>query len=879
MGLETVPNSNEHPEIQPGRLKIFFGYAAGVGKSYKMLAEAQTYLKAGNDVVIGSIGPNLDESTRSQANEIPAIPLKTFHRRGNSVVELDLDGILARHPDLVLIDELAHTNPTGMRHPHRYLDIHEILDSGIDVFTTLNVQNLESLKDVVRQITGITTTETVPDHVLDNADEIEIIDLSPDDLLSSLRQNQGDSVDWKFFRKGNLNALRQLCLRVAAGWVDVRMRDYMNLRSIPGPWPASERLMVAISSHPLSERLVRVGRRLATDLNAEWFAVYVETPERVKFSPVHSPRVANTLKLAETLGAKVVTLQGHTVPEAIIDFAHHNNITKIIAGKPKRPRWYEWVNGSVINEIIRQSGSIDVYVINDETGQVTLAIPEVFQPRESWKNYLLSTLIVALTTLLAVPLHYVIQPTNLAILYLLDVLVIAVYLGRGPSILGSLLGVLSFDYFFVNPRFSLDVTDTQYLITFFGLLAVGLVISNLTALLHDQVENTTKREAQTAALYNLSRDLTTAIGLEKISKVIIGHISQNLSRDVAILLPDGEQLTIRASSSNFEMTDDEVAAAHWSFSHDTETGRGTDTHSNCQGRFFPLRTSLGVVGVMGVKPVDATSYLTPNQHHLMEGFASLAALAIERGQLAEAAGKAQLLSATERLQTALLNSISHDLRTPLVSITGVLSSLKEAENQEMAGLDSATRMELIDTALGESERLNRLVGNLLDMTRLEAGALQIKREPCDFQDLIGTALGQRKKQMQGRTIVTQIQEDLPLVPADYVLLTQVLLNLLDNAIKYSPAESPIEVHAWVESNGVNIRVGDRGYGVPAEDLERIFGKFYRVQRKDSPAGTGLGLSICRGIVEAHKGKIWAADRPGSGLDVTLRIPLQKPDGG
>jgi len=864
-----------------GRLKVFLGYAAGVGKTYAMLEAARQRQAQGVDVAAAYVETHGRAETEALLGDLEVVPRRQVEYRGASLGELDIDATLARHPQLALVDELAHTNAPGSRHPKRYHDVEELLAAGIDVYTTLNIQHLESFNDVVAQITGVVVRETIPDRAMDEADEIELIDLPPDELLQRLREgkvyvpDQAARAVERFFRKGNLTALREMSLRCAARRVDDQMRAYMQMRSIPGPWPAAERLLVCVSPSPLNERLVRAARRLADELKAEWFALYVETPGQTRLPPEDRDRVARNLQLAEELGAKTATRQAECVAESVVDFAREHNVTKIIAGKPLRPRWVELLRGSVLDQIVRQSGSIDVYVISGSAEQPAQARAFARRAAVSWRRYLQGAGLVVAATLVGWPIHSRVEPTNLVMLYLTAVVVAALYLGRGPAVLASVLGVLALDFFFVPPHHTLAVQDTQYLLTFLGLLGVGVVVSTLAARAHDQTAAGRRREAQTTALYSLSRDLAAAVGLDAVLQVVISHIRETFHSAAAVLLPEGERLGVRVASFGLTVDDDEHAVAIWAFQHGRPAGEGTDTLPAAALGYLPLKTARGVVGVLGVRPAAPDQWVAPERRQLLEAFASQAALAVERAQLAEQASQIELLSATERLQAALLNSISHDLRTPLASITGVLSSLRKPRptDAQSARLDDAARDELVESAWEEADRLNRLVANLLDMTRLEAGALKVTKEPCELQDVVGTVLLQLADRLGDRAVTTEIPPDLPLVPVDFVLIAQALANVLDNAIKYSPADLPIEITARVVSDQLEVTVADQGMGINPDDLGRVFDKFYRVQRPESPTGTGLGLSISKGIVEAHGGAIQAQNRPGGGTIIKLTLPL------
>lgn len=867
----------EEQEQGRGKLKIFLGYAPGVGKTFAMLEAAHQRQAQGVDVVAGYVETHHRAETEALLAGLEEMPRRQVEYRGVTLPEMDTDAILARKPQLVLVDELAHTNAPGSRHPKRYQDVMELLEAGISVYTTLNIQHLESLNDVVAQITGVVVRETVPDRILDEATEIELVDLPPDELTQRLREgkvyvpDQAARAIEKFFRKGNLTALRELSLRRAADRVDDQMQTYMHDRSIAGPWPATERLLVCLSASPLGERLVRNARRLSSELNAEWFAVYVETPDHLRLDQDQQDRLARSMRLAEELGAQVITKPGSAVVPVLMEFAHSHNITKIIAGKPLHSRWYELLRGSVVDQLIRASGTIDVYVISGETTAVPGAAVAGWIPHHPWRRYALALGLVAATTILSSLIAPYISPTNLIMFYLLAVVVAAVYLGRGPAVVTSLLGVLAFDFFFVPPHLTFAVSDTEYLLTFLGLFIVGVVISQLTARFREQTDAAQRREREANTLYALSRDLAIAPDLDAIMEAIIANVSETFGRDVVVLLPSqaaGNILEPYATSPGFQLDESEQAVAAWAFQHRQPAGRGTDTLPAVAARYTPLQTARGVIGVMGIAPRDTTRYMTPEQRRLLEAFASLAAVAIERAQLEEAARTSQVLEATEKLQTALLNSISHDLRTPLVSITGTLTSLQE----DGAQLDDHAKQNLIENARQEADRLNRLVGNLLDMTRVESGAMQIHREPAEVEDVIGSALEQLKARLDERPVHIEIPKDLPLVPLDFGLMTQVLVNLIDNATKYSPSDSPIEIKASKTSNAVEIEVADRGIGIPPADLKRVFDKFYRVQRPESVSGTGMGLAICKGIVEAHGGQIEAENRDGGGTIIRLTLP-------
>ena len=862
-------------ELSRGKLKIFLGYAAGVGKTYAMLEAAHQRKIQGIDVVIGYVETHKRAETEELVEGLDVLPRKQVEYRSVSLPEMDVDEVIKRRPQIVLVDEFAHTNAPGSRHPKRYQDVEDILNAGIDVYTTLNIQHLESLNDVVAQVTGVIVRETVPDRVIDEASEIEVIDLPPDELMTRLKEGkvyipeQASRAIDKFFRKGNLTALREMSLRRAAERVDDQMRSYMRTRSISGPWAAGERLLVCISPSPLAEKLIRTTRRLADELKAEWYAIYVEIASKPETKPANRERIGRTLQLAEELGAKSLTIAGRSIQEAVLDFAHKNNITKVVVGKPLKPRWQEVWNGSIVDQLIYASGDIDVYVISARTESGKSIVPTEWQIHRPLGRYFLSLMLVAISTLIGVFIRGNLEPANLVMLYLASTVIAAIFLGRGPSLLSAIAGVLAFDYFLVPPYLTFAVSDTQYVITFAALFVVSLVVSSLTARVREQAEAAILREKQTAALYDLSKDLTSAADLLQVANIIISQIGHAFGRDVAIFLPDNKQLQIFASSPNYQPDENELAVAAWAYEHDQPAGRGTDTLPAAPLRCHPLKTSNGMVGVLGVRSKDQTNFLSPEQRLTLAAFANQSALALERASLSEQAQQAELLRATESLQTALLNSISHDLRTPLVSITGALSSLDEDNGQ----INESARRALIENARDEADRLNRLVGNLLNMTRIESGAIKLRLESEDIQDVIGTALEQLGSRISDRKIQVNVPAGFPLVPMDFTLIAQVLVNVLENATKYSPIDSMIEVTAELLDQKTRIKILDRGAGIPSEDLNRVFDKFYRVQRPENVSGTGLGLSISKGIVEAHHGNIYAGIREGGGTVITIELPL------
>lgn len=865
----------EDEQAGRGRLKIFLGYAAGVGKTYAMLEAARERKHEGRDVVAAYVDSHGRPETDSLLEGMEIIPNALVEYQRVALPEMDTDAVLSRNPQVALVDELAHTNAPGSRHEKRWQDVEELLAAGIDVYTTINVQHLESLNDIIAQITGVVVRETVPDRLLDVSAEIMLVDIPPDDLLHRLREGKvyvPEQAAWaveKFFSPGNLIALRELTLRRTADRVDEDMRAYMETRAIPGPWPAAERLMVCVSGSPFGERLIRITRRLADEMKAPWFTVYVETPGGSRHLQENRERVWKDLRLSESLGAQVATLSATSVADAVIDYATSHNITRIVVGKPTKPRWQEFLLPPTVDQLIRRSGSIDVYVVSI-TPQKTGSGPAAGQKRPiPLSGYLSALALVIAATLVCRIVRSFIAPTNMVMVYLLAVLVAALRLGLKPAILTAFLGVLAFDLFFVRPYLTFAVADTEYLITFTALFAVGVIISTLASKARERADTLNEREAQTNSLYHLSRDLAAAADIESLMEAVLTNIRESLGGSAALILPERERLKVAASSKGLHISIKEIAVADWAFRNRKAAGRGTETLGSAELLHLPLQASGNLLGVLGIKLETEAGYRSSQTRRLLEAFASQTAMALERVNLSQQAEQAQILQARENLERALLNSISHDLRTPLVSITGALDTLRERVHT----LANEARLELLDTAWEEAERLNRFVGNLLDMTKLEAGAIKLRKELCDIEDLVGCALAAVERRLGARKINLDVPSSLPPVRLDMALMTQVLVNLLDNVLKYSPDDSPIEITARAEKDRLIIEVADCGPGIPEQDLKRVFDKFYRVPVPEGAGGTGLGLSICKGIVEGHDGKIQAENRSDGGLKVIVTLML------
>lgn len=869
-----------------GRLKIFLGYAPGVGKTFSMLEAAQRLDKKGKQSILVCIETHGQRDLDEKLMGFEICPIRMIKRGSDTFNEPDLDRILLIHPQFVLIDNLAHTNQPGIRHPRRYQDVEELLAAGINVYTTLNIYQLESLNDVVNQITGVRVRDTVPDQVFDNANDIELIDIPPGELIQRLRDRkiiipEFSAVEVEnFFRQGNLIALRELAMRRAAERIDDQMRTYMQMKAIPGPWPAGERILVSLSSHPLGERLVRAGKKLADELKTEWYVLFVETPGHLGMPPGNRSRMENNLALAEQLGAHVFTVSGNSVVEEVLRFSQQHNITKIIAGKPKRSRWQEFFKPSVIEEILRNSSRIDVFVVSEDRGTLEHIQDKSWLPHRPLVRYLGSLGLVGIASGLCLLLHPIFDPANLVMVYLAAVVLAAVFLGRGPSMLASFLSVLVFDFLIINPRFSFAVEDTQYLITFASFLIIGLIISNSAQLLRGQVHALQLRERGMQQLNRFSQELTGAVSLDQVLKITLKNLGNVFAGEIGIFLPVENHLCLKSATEKFILNESESAAAEWAFKNARVAGKGTDTNSTVQSHYLPLKTLHGVNGILGIQSPQIQDYLTQDKRNVLSGLINLVALAIERAKFAEDAMQAETLRAAERLQSALLNSISHQLRTPLATITGVLTSLSESEKagSENGTLPPDVREELILSATQQADTLNRLVENLLAMTRLEAGIIQVNCQPGDVQDLIGAVISQVSKPLSSRNVILDIPADIPAVMMDAVLTGQVLVNLLENSCKFSEPGSSVYITVREKEGKVEISVSDEGPGIPAEDLPHIFEKFYRGKKTTHAPGTGLGLSICKGIIEAQGGEIRAENHPEKGVSLAFELPVYDDSG-
>ncbi len=868
--------AEEERQAERGKLTLFFGAAPGVGKTYAMLVAAREEQAEGRDLLVGIVETHGRAETSALLEGLPVLPRRPVPYRGVVLQEFDIDAALARRPALLLVDELAHTNAEGSRHPKRWQDVEELLDAGIDVYSTLNVQHVESLKDVVAQITGVTVRETVPDSMLEQAHEIRLADLPPDELLERLREGKvyiseqaARAVD-SFFRKGNLIALRELALRRTAERVDAQMRQYRRDQGIEATWAATERLLVCLSWSPHSARVVREASRMARGLHATWLAVYVETPGSVRLSAEDKAWLSENLRLAAQLGAEVVTVSDEKPAEAILRVARERNVTKIVVGKPRALRKRDRIFGSFVDDIVKESGTIDVYVTAGSSGP-----PETLPDRRPRSapgrlGYLAAAGLVVLVTVVARFAFGHAYLADVVMLYLLGVVVASLTLDRWPSLSTAVLSVVAFDFFFIPPYLTFSVSDFRHVVTFTVMLLVGVVINHLTLRVREQATGARERERRTAALYEMSRALGEGVERSALVTRAADHIARVFESDVLVFVSDERDLSVihRTTGGRVQASAQELGVARWVWTNRKQAGLSTNTLPGSPGLFIPLATTHGLLGVLGVVPKDPSRFDDPEEHRFLEAFAAQMGVAVERTQLSEQAQTARLDADREELRNALLSSVSHDLRTPLGVIEGASSALLDAE----VTLDPSTRRDLVETIHEEAERLNRRVRNLLDMTRFEAGAVRLDYEWQSLEEVVGAALARVEKHLGGREITVSLPPELPLVLCDGVLIEQVLVNLLENAIKYSPADTPVEVSGSDAAGEVVATVADRGAGIVAGEEDRIFEKFYRSERTRATGGVGLGLAICRAIVSAHSGRIWAENRPAGGSAFRFSLP-------
>ena len=865
-----------------GKLKIFVGAAPGVGKTYEMLQSAHARIKASVDVVVGAVETHGRVETEALLGGLEVLPRKRLSYKDQTLEEMDLDALIARRPQIALVDELAHTNAPGSRHPKRYLDVEELLSHGIDVYTAVNIQHIESLNDVVAQITHVRVRETVPDSVFDRADAIELIDLTPDDLIQRLKEGkvyvpkQAERALEHYFSPGNLTALRELALRRTADRVDEQLLTHMQANAIAGPWAAGERILVCLSEDSRAAGLVRTTKRLADRLHAPWTAISIETRRSLQLTDEQRDRLADTMRLAEALGGEALTIPGvgRRIADDIIHFAQANNVTQVIIGKSTRSWLFERMRGSVVHDLVRRAGNISVNIIaGDEQGVVktpmqTAARPEPFDP----KPYLMALLVVAVGLGAAELIHPWFGIENVDLVFLTAVVGVAVRYGLWPSLLASVAASLCYNFFFLPPVYTFTITDPTNVAAFFFFMLIAILVSNVAARVRAQADTAIGRVRTTESLYAFSRKLASTATLDDVLWASAYQTALMLKVRVVLLLPEDGVLTVKAGYPPEDQLDKaDLAAANWAWGNDRPAGRGSDTLPGAKRLFLPMRTGRGPIGVIGIDDDRSGPLLTTDQRRLLDALMDQGALAIERVLLVEDMDRVKRTVESDRLRSALLTSISHDLKTPLASVLGAASTMRDLDS----GLTEVQKRDLLATVIDESERLNRFIANLLDMTKLESGAVVPNAAPHDVSEIVGSALRRAGKILVHHKVSLQLVADLPMLELDAVLFEQALFNLLDNAAKYAPADTTIAIRGARDRNQVSLQIMDEGNGIPPAELDSVFDKFYRVNKGDHVRpGTGLGLAISRGFVEAMHGTISAANRADrSGAVLTIRLPV------
>jgi two-component system sensor histidine kinase KdpD len=874
----------EEARARRGKLRIFFGASAGVGKTYSMLEGAHTVRASGVDIVVGYIEPHGRIETERLLEGLEQLSTIPVRYRDTIRREFDLDAGLKRRPAILIVDELAHSNliegDPPPRHAKRWQDIEELLEQGINVWTTVNVQHLESLNDLVAQITGVRQRETIPDRIFDEADEIELIDLPPDDLLTRLKAGKvyvseevATAIE-RFFRKSNLIALRELALRRMADRVEAAARASFLSDRTSRAWMARDRVLVAIGPDAQAEQVVRAGKRIADSLDAQWSVVYVETPDLLRLSTAERNRRIDLLRLAESLGAETVTLDGPSAAQVLLEYARTRNATRIVIGAPKRTGWRAWLRPSTTTELIRKARGFDVITISiaeevraprrDAPAAAETPTP-VHWPRYAWA---LATTLVC--TGIASAMYPYFDPANIVMAYVLGSTIAGVRFGRGPAIVAAVANVLAFDFFFVPPRFTFSVGDAEYLITFAVMLIVTLVIANLMASVRQQTRVAGARERRTALLYAMSRELATTRGVTNMARVAVKHVAEVFDCKAVVLLPDanGRLRHPRELSIEGSFIGADLSIAQWVVDHGKRAGLGSDTLPAAPALYVPLSDEQQRLGTLAVLPTNRRRVLLPEQRHLLETFAGQLGLAMERAQLAEQAETARVAAETESLRNTLLASISHDLRTPLSVIAGASSTLAERG----AELDERSRFELAHSIETKARDMSELVSNVLDLMRFEAGQVVLRRDWQTLDDLVGSALSRIDERLKDYPVDISIPTDLPAVHVDANLVVQIFVNLLDNVVKYTPPGTRVHISAQADDELVRITVEDEGPGLPAAERARVFEKFQRGNDEGTIVGAGLGLAICRAVVRAHGGDIGAGERPGGGARFQFTLP-------
>jgi two-component system, OmpR family, sensor histidine kinase KdpD len=878
----------QEAEARRGKLRIYFGSSAGVGKTYAMLVAAGKLKGEGRDIVIGVVETHGRSETAALLADLEILPPKPMSYRGKDLGEFDLDAALLRHPSLILVDELAHSNVQGARHPKRWQDVEELLAAGIDVFTTLNVQHLESLNDVVGGITNVRVWETVPDTAFDDADEVVLVDIPADELLERLKAGkvylpqQAERAANNFFRKGNLMALRELALRRTADRVEGDVQAYRVEKSIESVWKTANGLLTCIGPGTGAERVVRAAARLAGQLNAEWHAVYVETPGLQRLPAARREKILGTLSLAKELGATTAVIADPDVAMSVIDYARSHNLSKLVIGRDPARRLWPWQRSSgqklalLAPDIdLVEIGRADGVMQNGDTKTSSWSVIPGAESGDRRKfkqlRYLWASLACVAVTLLSIPLAEHFDRSNIVAIFILTVVLVAVRFGRGAAALAAVLSVCSFDFFFVPPRFSFAVSDVQYILTFIIMLAVGLITGQLTAGLRFQARVAGHREERAGSLYEIARDLSGAVQIDQVVSISDASIERTFRASAALLLPNAAgQLAMTSSRTDTALNVD-IGVAQWAFDKGQPAGFGTDTLPGSEFLYIPLRAPTRARGVLAVKARNRRLVRIPEQRQLLDTFAALIAIALERVHYVEVAQDALVRMESERLRNSLLAALSHDLRTPLTVLVGLAESLTLTKPPL-----SPAQLESAEAIQDEARRMSTLVSNLLDMARIESGEVKLNLQWQPLEEVVGSALNATQGMLKQHVVEVRIPRDLPLVRIDALLIERVLVNLLENASKYTPPGSKITLAAEAVADQLSVSVSDNGPGLPAGREEAVFQKFTRGERESATPGVGLGLAICRAIIESHQGRIVATHRPGGGARFSFTLPLGDP---
>lgn len=865
----------DEQRLKRGKLKIFFGSSAGVGKTYAMLQEAHRRKAEGLDVLIGIIETHERVETKKLVEGLPQLGLREIDHRGVKVWEFDIDAALKRKPAILLVDELAHTNAPGCRHPKRWQDVEELLASGIDVYTTLNVQHLESLNDVVEGITGIPVREMVPDLLFDEASDVIFVDTPPDELLNRLKEGKvyiapgaNERAIQNFFRKTNLQSLRELALRRTADYVDVGTDDQRRREGLSTPNVAGDRIMVCIGPDIFAAKLVRTAKRLAAALKSPWTAVYIERADESAQDLRMRQHIQQVMQSAERNGAETVTIQGNRVGDEIINYARSRGMTKIVIGKSVASPLRDLLQKKLTDFVIKNSGDIDVYVVTTPSSFLSSTFngKKIYSLRDVWMmGYVFSFLTAAGCVGLGYLVRAYVSSNDVVMIFLIGAVIVAARMGRGPALFYSLLSVSAFNYFFVQPVFSFNVADTSYWLTFLVMFFACYVISAQSLRLRDQAKLAKRRENETQTFYNLTKDLAGARTHKKMGQTLIGCVSDVIHADANIWYPDSEAILKLSVGDVIGDHFKEETVAKWCFDYATPAGLGTDTMPSSAYYYLPLRGTKETLGVVGIKPNTTIGLLLPDQTLMLQTFAGLLASALERSLTADAAEKSKIIAEKEKVRNILLSSVSHDLRSPLAAITGAADTLLQAPQLDKSLISSIRR---------EASRLTRIVNNLLDITRIEGGNLKLNMQTYFPAEIIGSAVEACRTALKDHTLLLNVPDNLPLIKMDGLLMSQVIQNLLENATHHTPAGTKITVEAGIVLGAFRINVSDNGPGIQAGQEKEIFNKFATFAHGDRPKGVGLGLAICHAIVTAHQGRIWAENNIGGGSQFIIELSAQ-----